>query len=89
MSYIIVAIAIPANLYFTQFLPKHKRECLEWKLEGEKEGKSLKRGVISIIICVCLVIYGVGACFLLLVPDTSCLEIVGGEGCRRRLAGFR
>jgi hypothetical protein len=77
----IVGIALAANFTFTQFLPRQKEHCEEWKKKGEAMGKSRTRAYIFIVIVVIVVSYGIMASVLLLDADTSCLKLFGGAGC--------
>ena len=44
-------------------------------------GNSKNRGYLNSAICITLFIYGFIVSILLLDPDTSCYEAVGGKGC--------
>ena len=44
-------------------------------------GLSKRRGLINVVVCVTVVLYGFVVAFLLLNTSTSCLEVVGGLGC--------
>lgn len=44
-------VSISACLFFTQFLPKDKQQCHDWRKEGELAGESRTRGFISAVLC--------------------------------------
>jgi hypothetical protein len=56
-------------------------ECAEWKKKGEENGLSGRRGLVNLVMCLVVIIYGFLVAVLLLDPSTSCLEVVGGLGC--------
>lgn len=78
---ILIGVSIVCCLLFTQFLPKNKAQCHEWKLQGEKAGASKMIGVVSLSLAVITIGYGFAVAILLLLPETSCSVAVGGTGC--------
>lgn len=62
---VVSSVSVGCCLLFTQFLPASKEQCLEWKIEGEKAGASNKRGMISIIISVIVVLVSIILCLKL------------------------
>ncbi len=76
-----MGLSIIACVIFTVFLPKSKEQCAEWKVLGEIAGKSKNRAYLTLVICFIVITYGITAAVLLLNTNTSCLEIVGGNGC--------
>lgn len=81
---VILAINIVSMLFFTQFLPRQKNECREWKQLGES-GKfrfsSETVGKVSTCIAVIIVSYQIISAVCLFNPQTACLPIFGGSGC--------
>lgn len=81
---VIMAINVVCVFIFTQFLPKQKAQCHEWRMLGES-GKywlsSTTVGYISSAIAVTVVLYQVIAAVILLNPATACLPAFGGSGC--------
>ena len=78
---ILCSIAIAGSIIFVPFLPASREMCYEWKLVGEKEGLSKRRGYIALAMVTFAISYGFVASVLELDSSTSCLEIVGGTGC--------
>ena len=76
-----VGIALVANFVFTQFLPRQKDHCAEWKRRGEELGNSKLRAYLCIGAVFVIVSYGIMASVLLLDTNTSCLKLFGGAGC--------
>lgn len=76
-----MGIALAANFTFTQFLPRQKDQCEEWKRKGEAIGKSRPRAYFFIVFVFVVVSYGIMASVLLLDTNTSCLKLFGGAGC--------
>lgn len=77
----ILAVNIGGCLVFAPFLPKSKDECKKWQMQGQTMGSSRVRGYLTCAIAVVVICYGIMVAILLLDSDTSCLTIVGGEGC--------
>lgn len=81
---VILSLNIVSMFIFTQFLPRQKHECQEWKLLGEKgEFYFTPRSVgqISAVIAVLILLYQMICTVILLNPATSCLPAFGGSGC--------
>lgn len=78
---LIIGISFGFCFMFTNFLPKSKEQCIEWKYKGDVIGKSKLRAKIILIISTLLLIYGITGAILLLNKNTSCLQFVGGNGC--------
>ena len=78
---ILIGVSVVCCIVFTQFLPKNKAQCHEWKLQGEKTGASSAIGWTSLFLACITVGYGFAVAILLLIPSTSCLAAVGGSGC--------
>jgi hypothetical protein len=72
--------AVNASIW-VWFLPRNIEQCKEWKAEGERKGASFGIGVASLVLSCSMVLYGFIVAFLLLDPATSCMKIVGGDGC--------
>jgi len=81
---LILGINIVSVLIFTNFLPRQKDECHEWKMLGES-GKywlsPTRVGQISVVIAVVVVSYQILAGAMLFNPSTACLPAFGGGGC--------
>lgn len=78
---IVSAISLVNACIWVWWLPSSVEECAEWKEKGEMNGLSKRRGLINVVVCVTVVLYGFVVAFLLLNTSTSCLEVVGGLGC--------
>ena len=76
----LIAITVVCAVVFVPFLPRGKAECHEWRRMGEARPWK-PRPYVTLALCVAVVIYGFAAAVLLLLPTTSCLAVVGGEGC--------
>ena len=79
---LLTGIAITAAIIFVPFLPKSIDECHEWKDRYASTGTRTYIGMLSLFITVIVVAYGVMGAILLLDPQTSCLEFIGGSGCQ-------
>lgn len=78
---VLTLLGLISCLIFTPFLPASSEECHVWKRTGEVLGSSSFRGGVSLFIASLTILYGLVAAALLLNPETSCLQIVGGKGC--------
>jgi hypothetical protein len=81
-TWIIFAVNIVNASIWVWFLPRSIAHCAEWKAEGIAKGNSQIRGYIASGMCLVMVAYGLICAVLLLDPKTSCLKIVGGNGCQ-------
>ena len=52
----LISISVACCLMFTQFLPRSKEQCYEWKMLGEKAGASTTRGYIASALCIVTVL---------------------------------
>jgi hypothetical protein len=77
----LVGIALVAKVVLTQFLPRQKEHCAEWKRKGELQGKSVRRAYFFMGAVVVIVSYGILASVLLLDANTACMPLFGGAGC--------
>jgi len=77
---VLCGVAVAAAFFFTPFLPRDKEQCHEWKRLGEQRPSAI-RPYVTFFLAATVVLYGLVASVLLLNSSTSCLEIVGGEGC--------
>jgi len=80
-TWLIFGVNIVNASIWVWFLPRSIAQCAEWKAEGNANGNSKTRGIIAASMCLAMVTYGFVCAFLLLDPKTSCLKIVGGNGC--------
>jgi hypothetical protein len=80
-TFLIIGISLVFCFLFTQYLPKSKEECIEWKNKGNEIGKSNLRAKFILIIFTILILYGIIGAILLLNSTTACLQFVGGNGC--------
>jgi hypothetical protein len=80
-TYMLLAINIAGTILFTQFLPKQKDECHEWRKKGEMMGQSRLMGYISVCFASCIIAYGILASIMLIDVKTSCIPAFGGDGC--------
>lgn len=78
---LLIIISIISCVIFTQFLPKSKEQCHEWKKIGDEQGTNRIRGFIALFLCTVTVLYGFIVAILLINPSTACLPAVGGAGC--------
>eukprot|EP00605_Chrysophyceae_sp_TOSAG23-4_P000109 GSChrysophyteH1.ASY1.ANO1.119.1 assembled CDS len=88
---IVYAVNIISMLCFTRFLPTQKKQCAEWKAEGNTFADSPNRfvayftpervGYASAALASIVILYNVVASVMLLNPKTSCLPAFGGSGC--------
>lgn len=47
---VLFCISVTACFIFTQYLPRSKIECYEWKMKGEELGTSRKRGYLTLFL---------------------------------------
>jgi hypothetical protein len=80
-SIAVVVVNLIGLLGFTHFLPASKEECHALGKEQRGIYNEKRRAVITAVIIVLLVIYSIVASTLLMIPATSCLQFVGGNGC--------
>jgi hypothetical protein len=90
-TFMIFAINIIGMIIFTPFLPKQKKECEEWRDQGNSFVNSPnpiiafftpeRVGWTSTIIAVITISYQILSAIMLLNPNTSCLQAFGGSGC--------
>jgi hypothetical protein len=90
-TFLIYGINIIAIIIFTQFLPNQKKQCAEWKQQGNTFVDSAnpivafftstRVGYASVFLASIVIAYNVTASGILLDPDTSCLQAFGGNGC--------
>lgn len=78
---VITMIGLASCCLFTPFLPASQEQCKAWRKKGDLMGASVLRGKIALTLSAITILYGVIAAILLLDVKTSCLPLVGGEGC--------
>ena len=78
---VLLAITFVSTVVFTPLLPDSKLQCHEWRDLGIKSGLSRNIGYLSAFLSLFMVIYGFVSGVLLLDSNTSCLAVVGGNGC--------
>lgn len=78
---LVSGISLVNSFIWVWWLPSSVEECAEWKKKGEENGLSGRRGLVNLVMCLVVIIYGFLVAVLLLDPSTSCLEVVGGLGC--------
>ena len=83
-SLVILGINLVSLLFFTNFLPRQKYECHEWKAKGERGEMWLgatATGIFSSTLACTVIGYYLMSTAAFLIPSLSCLAIFGGEGC--------
>lgn len=56
-TFIVLAINIVSVVIFTQFLPTQKKQCHEWKREGEEKGEQRITGYLSVTLASIVILY--------------------------------
>jgi hypothetical protein len=80
-TYLVLGINVLGLILFTQFLPRQKEECNEWRIKGEMSGHNRLIGYASILVATVSITYGILASIMLVNEKTSCLQVFGGSGC--------
>ena len=77
LTYLMVFISV----MFIYFLPDQKEEAQARKATWSRHNRF---AYISVIVVFFALIYAITVNFLAMFPSTSCMKIVGGDGCEDR-----
>jgi hypothetical protein len=53
---LLTGISLVACFIFTPFMPASKEQCHEWREQGELAGQSVRRGYITLAVCITAVL---------------------------------
>ena len=77
-TYMISAINVFGGLTCIWFFPTNKAMCHEWK---ERGGRRRWIAICALVFTISSLAYALTCAVLELLPSTSCLKFVGGDGC--------